>query len=178
VSSSPPTDDPVDPARDAAAGLGELLDAVEAGRLEGWHALPEGASVATLTALRPGAAPARDLTTLLGQPAAGYRLAATPHAPAGVVVWTQHGEVTLIDVPGPRLADGQLEALGPPEATLASGLGRSLEQRLWPRRGLILHVARATGRVDRLYGHQAATLAQMRTSPLAAVRIERHPRPI
>jgi hypothetical protein len=178
VSSSPPTDGPPGGGRDAATSLGELLDAVEAGRLDGWHALPEGATVATLTSVRPGAAPARDLTTLLGQPAAGYRLAATPHAPAGVVVWTQHGEVTLIDVPGPQLADGQLAALGPPEATLASGLGRSLEQRLWPRRGLVLHVARATGRVDRLYGHHAATLARMRTSPLAAVRIERHPRPI
>ena len=85
--------------------------------------------------------------------------------------------MTLIDVPGPQLADGQLEALGRPEATLASGLGDSLEQRLWPERGLILHVARATGRVARLYGHHAATLAQLRTSPLTAVRIERHPRP-
>jgi hypothetical protein len=173
VSSSPRTDGSE---RDATTSLGELLDAVEAGRLAGWHALPDGATAATLTALRPGAAPARDLTTLFGQPAAGYRLAATPHAPAGVAVWTQHGEVTLIDVPGPELADGELAAFGPPEATLPSGLGESLEQRLWPERGLILHVARATGRVARLYGHHAATLAQLRTSPLVAARIERHPR--
>ena len=173
MSSSPPTDGP---GGDAAASLGELLDAVAAGRLAGWHALPDAATVATLAALRPEAAPARDLATLLGQPAAGYRLAATPHAPAGVVVWTQHDEVTLIEVPGPELADGELTALGPPEATLPSGLGESLEQRLWPARGLILHVARATDRVARLYGHHAATVGQMRTSPLAAVRIERHPR--
>jgi hypothetical protein len=171
VSSSPPTD-----AGEPGAALGRLLDAVEAGRVEGWHPLPEAATVATLTALRPAAVPARDLTRLLGQPAAGYRLAPTPHAPAGFVVWTQHDEVTLIEVPGPELADGQLAALGPPEATMPSGLGESLEQRLWPARGLILHVARATDRVARLYGHHTATVAQMRTSPLAAVRIERHPR--
>ena len=187
MSSSPPTDEPTDEptdgptdepgdGTDAAASLGELLDAAAAGRLAGWHALPAAATVATLTALRPGAQPARDLIGLLGQPAAGYRLEATPHAPAGVVVWTQHEQVTLVDVPGPELAAGELEALGPPEATLPSGLGEALEQRLWPERGLILHVARATDRVAQLYGHHAATLDQLRRSPLVAVRIERRPR--
>jgi hypothetical protein len=172
MSSSPPTE----PAGDAAAVLARLLDDVEAGRVADWRPLPAGATTSTLTAVRPGAEPARDLTTLLGQPAVGYRLPATPHTPGGVVVWTQHDEVTLIEVLGPELAAGQLEALGAPEAALESGLGWSLEQWLWPDRGLILHVVEASGRVARLYGHEATTSARIQASPLAKVSLERHPR--
>ena len=174
MSSFPPTDR--GPDRDVVARLGAVLDAVQAGDLRDWHPLPDQASRDDLLSVRPAAEPARDLTTLLGQPAIGYRLPPTPHAPGGVAVWTQHDEVTLIDVPGPDLVAGYLEVLGPPEAILESGIGDSLEQRLWPQQGLILHVARATGRVARLYGHHVATVAQMRTSPLVNVRIERHRR--
>jgi hypothetical protein len=160
---------------DPTASLGELLDAAGQGDLHNWHALPDGATTHDLLKLQPGAEPARDLTTVLGQPAKGYRLPATPHAPAGVIVWTQHDEVTLIEVDGPELVD-PVETLGPPQATVHSGLGVSLDQQLWPARGLILHVARATGRVARMYGHHAASVDQMQSSPLANVRIERHPR--
>jgi hypothetical protein len=174
VSSSPPTD----PASldDVSRRLGALLQAAEAGDLSAWQPLPEGATVRHLQRVRPDAVPARDLVTLLGQPAVGHRLPPAPGAPVGVVVWVQYDEVTLLEVAAPELVTDPVDVLGPPEQTLDSGLGESLEQRWWPARGLILHVARATGRVARLYGHHASTLAQLRTSPLARVRIERHPR--
>jgi hypothetical protein len=168
VSSSPSTD--------ASAAFRSSLDGLDAGDLRRWRPLSDGLTVADLLLARPDAEPAVDLRQLLGQPAVGYRLAASEHAPVGVIVWAQHDELTLVEVRDPRLIDSPPGVLGPPAAVLDSGLGGAQDQLLWPALGLLMHVTRSSGRVARLYGHHAATVQQMESSPLVAVRIERHPR--
>jgi len=156
--------------------LARLLGVASAGDLAAWEPLPPGLHTAQLHGLMPDLAPEADLVSLLGQPAVGYRTGASEHAPTGVLVWTQHEEITLLEVREPHAVEDPVRALGEPEATVPSGLGESLLQLLWPTRGLALHVARATGRLHRQYGFPATGLDQLLRSPLVAVAIHRRAR--
>jgi hypothetical protein len=169
MSSSPSTERPQDV-------LARLLRAASAGDLAAWQPLPPGLGTAELRDLMPDVAPEPGLVSLLGQPAEGYRIGVSDHAPTGVLVWTQQDEITLLEVRDLQAAQDPVSALGEPEATVPSGLGESLNQLLWPGRGLALHVARATGRLHRLYGFPAIGLDQLLRSPLVAVAIHRRAR--
>lgn len=169
MSSSPSTDAP-------GAVLLRLVRAASEGDLAGWLPLPLGLQVSQLLGHVPGLAPESALTSLLGQPAVGYRTPASDHAPTGVLVWAQHDEITLLEVREPHAVVDPVTALGQPAAVVASGLGESLSQLLWPDHGLALHVARATGRLHRLYGFPAIGLDQLLGSPLVAVALHRRAR--
>jgi hypothetical protein len=130
-------------------------------------------TAAQLRRAAPDGRPGPGQEWLLGQPATSWRLPSTPAAPFGVVVWLQGDQVTLVEVRDPEPLADPGTALGPPEAVLDSGLGPALEQRLWPSRGLILHVDPVTGRITRLYGHEARSTDEMLDSPLVEVTLER-----
>jgi hypothetical protein len=131
--------------------------------------LPDGLTDSHVLEVFPDAIVAQG--TLLGQPATSHRLPESEHAPHGIAVWSQHGEVTLVEVRDPVVDD--LASIGPPEATMPSGLSDAFEQLLWPSRGLVIHRATSTGRIAMLFGHHAATVAQMEGSPLSLIRAER-----
>jgi hypothetical protein len=169
VSSSLPTEPDV-------AALGAALRALAEGVLAGWKPLPDTATMAHLRVVAPEGEAGSAGEWLLGQPATTWRLPPTAAAPFGVIVWLQADHVTLVEVREPNLLSDPRTSLGPPDAVLPSGLGPVQEQWLWPRHGLLLHVDRVTGRVTRLYGHQASTIDEMVASPLAKVRLERHVR--
>lgn len=164
MSSFQPTDDLPSVLRIALAALAD-------GAVDRWMPLPDGLTDAHLLEVFPEAVAVQG--SLLGQPATSHRLPESAHAPHGIVVWSQHGEVTLVEVRDAVVADEELARIGPPEATLPSGLSDAFEQLLWPSRGLLIHRARSTGRIAMLFGHHAATVPQMEGSPLSQIRTER-----
>ncbi len=166
MSSFQPTDDIADVLRSS-------LDALAAGAVDRWRPLSDGLTDTDLLAAFPAAS--AEQGQLLGQPATSHRLPESTHAPHGILVWSQQGEVTLVEVPDAAIPEEELARLGPPEATLPSGLGDAFEQLLWPSRGLLIHRAPSTGRIRVLYGHHAATVEQMEKSPLSQIRSERRP---
>jgi hypothetical protein len=161
------------PADDVTEALRSSVDALSAGAVVRWRPLPDGLTESGLLAAYPVAI--AEQGRLLGQPATSHRLPESAHAPRGILVWSQQGEVTLVEVRDAAVDEEELTRLGPPEATLPSGLGDAFEQLLWPSRGLVIHRAPSTGRILVLYGHHAATVAQMEQSPLSQVRVERRP---
>jgi hypothetical protein len=108
VSSFQPTDD-------IAEVLRSSLDALAAGAVDRWRPLPDGLTDADLLAAFPAATAERG--QLLGQPATSHRLPESTHAPHGILVWSQQGEVTLVEVPDAAIPEAELARLGPPEAT-------------------------------------------------------------
>ena len=150
--------------------LRDAVAALTSGAIDLWNGLPD-CTQADLLAAFPSATATTD--RLLHQPAVAYAIPSTRYAPYGVRVWTQQGVVTLAEVREPVLTEVELQSLGEPDAVIESGLGASLDQLLWPARGLILHRSRLDGRVAVLYGHSPSTLAEVEASPLVRVRIER-----
>jgi hypothetical protein len=171
MSSSPPTE----PERTVT--LAALLNAADRGDLTDWRPIPDEAGWPLLLVVRPEVALVPGRTLLLGQPATAYRAEPTAAAPTGTLIWLQHAEITLIEIDGPTLPADATAALGPPAASLPSGFGPAFRQLLWPDRGLIVHLAPSTGRVARIYGHHLTPLAQLSSSPLVRMRIERQLRP-
>jgi hypothetical protein len=155
------------------AGLRKSLRALGEGDLAGWRPLPQTVTAAQLKRAAPDGQAGQGQEWLLGQPATSWRLPSTAAAPFGVVVWLQGDQVVLVEVRDPLPLVDPETALGAPEAVIDSGLGPAQEQRLWPSRGLILHVDRVTGGITRLYAHEARTTDEMLDSPLVEVRLER-----
>jgi hypothetical protein len=162
------------PSTDAHA-LHASLSALQAGDLAAWHPLPESATAADLAAAAPSAEPVVENRLLLGQPASSVQVPGGRGSPFGVVVWLQHGHVTLVEVREPVLTPALTDALGPPELTLPSGLAPIGEQMCWPSVVLTVH-RQADDRLLMLYGYAPMSPEAMRDAPLARVSAHRTPR--
>jgi hypothetical protein len=158
-----------------AARLALSLRALGEGDVTGWTPLPSGVSVQDAVAAVERLTPSPGRRTLLGQPATVLRAPGGPATPSGIVVWAQHDRVTLVEVRDPALVTDPVAALGEPELTMPSGLGSLMEQLLWPSRGLVAHRSIAFPDVTALFGHERATVEQMRQSPLTGISAHRMP---
>ncbi len=155
-------------------GLRTALAELRVGALDRWIPLPPDATKAELEAAL-GAIPSSVPGWLLRQPAEQVSLPGGPGAPHGITVWFQQEILTLVEARDVRPTAAVTDLLGPAPERLESGLGPSLEQWLYPERGLILHLCPGEETARYLYGFEQTELDELRRSPLRFVRLERRP---
>ncbi len=98
-----------------------------------------------------------------------------PGVHGGVYAFYDGDRIAAIRIDEPTWAL-PLDALGPPEATLPSGLSRLYEQYVYASRGLALHVDEATHRIHRLFAYPPMPVEAFLESELAHVRAWRERR--
>ncbi len=157
-----------------AASLRRSFAAICSGQLVYWEPLPLAATRSDLETVM--GAPVTPASTLLfGQPAQRIAFPSSAVLPAGATLWLQHNQLVLVDVRAPVVPTGALDALGPAELELESGLGDAYVQWLYPERGLILHVSRNAHQVKRLLGIEATALDTLRRAPIVSLHETRVP---
>ena len=157
-----------------AASLRRSFAAISSGNIVYWEPLPLAVTQSDIETLmgRP-VTPAS--TLLFGQPAQQITFPSSAALPAGATLWLQRDQLVLVDVRAPKLAAGALDALGPAELEMESGLGDAYVQWLYPERGLILHVSRHAHQVKRLLGLEATAVDTLRRAPIVGLHETRIP---
>jgi hypothetical protein len=102
-----------------------------------------------------------------------------PAAPDGVTARVLGDVVVGLEIRRPHPPAGALADLGEPTTVIASELGRSWRQELWPERGLVLHRRDPRGDTDEVievvFGRRPFDLDTWDADPLRRWRSERRP---
>jgi hypothetical protein len=152
---------------------GELAE-LAAGRWDGFHGLAEYSLEDADAQLGPPTEDELYGGRFGGEPAEFRRYPATDAAPQGVTCWLLDDAVIGIEIHDPEPDRASLEALGPPDLELDSGLGPSWSQHVWAARGLVVH--RRDDRVGLALGLAPIDPETWPTDPLRWWRVERRQR--
>jgi len=106
-----------------------------------------------------------------------FRNYSDPHdlAPHGVTVWFEADAAVALQINSPALGASPEAVFGQPETKLRSDLAPTLQQWVYPERGLALHVHPRKDLAKRLYGFAPMTLAEYEESWLSRVAMRRIP---
>ena len=150
------------------------LSELAAGRWAAWRGLEE-CDIATADAqLGPPLEDELHGGMFGGEPAQFRRYPPTEAAPQGITVWILGDLVIGVELGEPEPPAGTLDALGPPELVLESGLGWNWTQEVWASSGLVIH--RREERIRVAFGLAPIDPDEWPSDPLSSWRIERIPR--